>query len=290
METLHPLHDKPVDPVRFGVGHGFFVGEGSLRGVTKVLKRLFAPHYNPKYVRGQAADAAGRARRAGRGKVKGAGRAGMARGKRVDQELTRVVRLLTHARMGVRTWLGDEPLVATVENKEAVEELARLRKAGHPCVRNILNVLANKFKRPLYPIDVQVAVGQFRVLRLGTAVDLVCKDDKGGVWIVEIKTGHVSNYHQYCKQMEYPFEAFVDSPYYQHQIQLLLTTTLYRHTFPHSPVVGACVVRIDDYVAHVYELLPELVKLRPKCLDVIAADLIKPIREEKPRKRVRVNK
>jgi len=291
MDCVHPLHRAPVDPVRFGVGHGFFVGEGSLRGVTKVIKRLFAPRYIPKFARGEAAHAAQRARAAGARRVRGAGRAGMARGKKVDAQLARVVRLLHHAGLSVDQYLGEDPLPITRESKDQVEELERLRKKAHPFVGHLLNVLVHKLEDPLYPIDAQVGVGCYRRLRLGTGVDLVCRDERGGVWIVEIKTGYAENYHQYCSYLKAPFQEWNDSPYHQHQIQLLLTTVLYRHTFPLSKVVGACVVRIDDYMTYRYNLSPEFVAKKDACLAVIEADLLHLSAKKKPaEKRARAPK
>lgn len=272
MDPLHPRHQFPRDPVRFGVGHGFHTGEGALHGVTKVIKRLFAPQYHPRYAtHGPASHVVARARAAGRSPLAGAGRAGMKRGKRVDRELVRVVRLLSHARLTAAAYLAPEPLSATATTAAAVRALEALRTDAHPFVAHILRVLTQRLEPPLFPIDGQVAVGQFRVLRLGTAVDLVCLDRDGGVWIVEIKTGYLENYHQYVARMKPPFEAFPDSPFYQHQIQLMLTCDLYERTFQ-TRVAGACVVRIDEFHVHRHELQPAVAALRDRCLAVVAAD------------------
>lgn len=284
MDCVHPLHRAPADPVRFGVGHGFFVGEGSLRGVTDVIKRLFTPRYNPKFARGEAAHAAQKARAVGARRVRGAGRGGMARGRKVDSQLARVVRLLHHAGLSVDQYLGKAPLPVTRESKDQVDELERLRKKAHPFVGHLLNALVHKLEDPLYPIDAQVAVGCYRRLRLGTGVDLVCRDERGGVWIVEIKTGYTENYRQFCGYMRAPFNERDDSPYHQHQIQLLLTTVLYRHTFPLSKVVGACVVRIDDYMTYRYDLEPYFVARKDACLAVIETDLLHPPAARKKKK------
>ena len=123
----------------------------------------------------------------------------------------------------------------------------------------------------LQPIDSQVPVGCYSPLRLGTAVDVVCLDAAGRVWIVELKTGYKNNYRHFCGPLQAPFAAFDDCPYHQHQIQLLLTVELYRHMFPGVRVGGAAVVRVVDDGTVMYPLLAGMQQRIDACLATIVA-------------------
>lgn len=272
MEPLHPLHAQPRDPVIFGVGHGFRTGQGALRGVTTTIKKYFAPNYNSAAaVNGELPASYVKAKAEGRTGVKNAGKGGFKRGRQVDRQLTRVVRLMGIADIPTRAVLAlDTPLPESKE-EAARKALGRLRSKLHPFTRFLLERLSEGVTidgalEPLQPIDAQVCVGVFHPLRLGTAVDLVCRTRAGDIYLVEIKTGYPKNYHMYCGPMEAPLGGFRDSPLFQHQLQVLLTEFLYHQTFPDVPLKGSLLLRITEFSIDVYHPHDGLRELLPKIL------------------------
>lgn len=271
MEPLHPLHAQPRDPVIFGVGHGFRTGQGALRGVTTTIKAYFAPNYNSKAaVNGEPPASYTKAMAEGRVGVKNAGKGGFKRGKTVDQQLTRVVRLMGHSGIPTAAVLADAPL-PTGNDVAARKALLKVRNKLHPFSRFLLQRLSEGVTidgatEPLQPIDAQVAVGVYHPLRLGTAVDLVCRTRAGDIYLVEIKTGYLKNYHMYCGVMEAPLNGFRDSPLFQHQLQVLLTEFLYHQTFPDVPLKGSILLRITEFSIDVYHPHATLRELLPKIL------------------------
>lgn len=271
MQPLHPLHAQPRDPVIFGVGHGFRTGQGALRGVTTTIKKYFAPNYNSAAaVHGELPASYVKAKAEGRVGVAGAGKGGFKRGRKVDSQLTRVVRLMGHSGITTAEVLADGPLPAG-EDAAARKALQRVRPTLHPFTRFLLQRLSEGVTidgalEPLQPIDAQVCVGVFHPLRLGTAVDLVCRTRAGDIYLVEIKTGYPKNYQLYCGAMEPPLAGFRDSPLFQHQLQVLLTEFLYHQTFPDVPLKGSLLLRITEYSIDVYHPHDGLRELLPKIL------------------------
>lgn len=271
MEPLHPFHAQPRDPVIFGVGHGFRTGQGALRGVTTTIKKYFAPNYNSAAaVHGEVPASYAKALAEGRTGVSGAGKGGFKRGTQVDRQLTRVVRLLGHSGIAPAELLAEGALPAGAD-AAARKALQRLRTKLHPFTRFLLQRLAEGVTidgvlEPLQPIDAQVCVGVFHPLRLGTAVDLVCRTRAGDVYLVEVKTGYRKNYHMYCGAMEAPLNGFRDSPLFQHQLQVLLTEFLYHQTFPDVPLKGSLLLRITEFSIDVYFPHAALRELLPKVL------------------------
>lgn len=84
----------------------------------------------------------------------------------------------------------------------------------------------------LRPVGAQFPVGH-ELLRVGTAVDLVCVDTSrdNQVVLVEIKCGFAWYYEKHTEwMMQPPFQDKHDSPHNQHQLQLALTRVLYSRT------------------------------------------------------------
>lgn len=271
MEPLHPLHAQPRDPVVFGVGHGFRTGRGKLRGVTTTIKKYFAPHYTSAgAVNGELPESYVRAQREGRTGIANAGKGGFKRGRQVDRQLTRVVRLMGISDIPTSAVLSTDPLPESKQTA-ARKALGALRLKLHPFTRFLLQRLSEGVTidgatQSLQPIDAQVAVGVYDGIRLGTAVDLVCRTKDGDIYLVEIKTGYPKNYQMYSRYMEPPLEGFRDSPLFQHQLQVLLTEFLYHHTFPHVQLKGSLLLRITEFSIDVYHPHEGLRALLPSVL------------------------
>lgn len=92
----------------------------------------------------------------------------------------------------------------------------------------VINYLADQ--------KLQVVYSQFPVadsdLRLCTAIDLVTQTPDGTLVLIEVKTGYHNYRHRFQRTMAGPYQQLNDSPYHQHQLQLLLSTRLFRDSFP----------------------------------------------------------
>lgn len=277
MESLHPLHATPREPLRFGVGRGFYTGQGTLRGVTTTIRSLFTPNYRASEARGPMVPMVpGPPEEAKASAAPQGPRGGLRRGKQVDRQFTRVVRLLGQTGLDLAAFLKPGRMPPSVTPNTAARVALQRMRGDHPQTKlhpftfRVLEFLARK---QLRPIDAQVMVGCYFPLRLGTAVDIVCLDARDRVWLLEIKTGYHRNYHHSCGAMEPPFRAFDDSPYHQHQLQMLLTLELYRHTFPQHNVAGAAVIRVSPSGTYVYPLRPEFRARADACLATVNASL-----------------
>jgi hypothetical protein len=99
------------------------------------------------------------------------------------------------------------------------------RRALRPQTKRIIKALHDM---KLVPVESQVVVCN-EVLRMGTAVDLVCRHRITKKFVVlEIKCGYDSYYnHHTIYKMNEPFSAMNDAPANQHQIQLGLTASMF---------------------------------------------------------------
>jgi hypothetical protein len=84
--------------------------------------------------------------------------------------------------------------------------------------------------RKLTLVHAQLAVADLS-LRTGTCLDLVAFDGKCYI-IIELKTGYENYKLRFSQQMLAPFENFTNCPKNQHLLQLLLSTHLFKATYP----------------------------------------------------------
>lgn len=113
---------------------------------------------------------------------------------------------------------------------------------------------------------------------LGTAVDVVFFTNANApqIWCIEIKTGYDSGYEGPTKRrIKKPFNMLDDSPYSQHQLQLLLTKHLFEK-MTNVAVHGAEVWRIgtpqgplERCPINIYPLHPGLSDLGQTLLDCV---------------------
>jgi hypothetical protein len=134
--------------------------------------------------------------------------------------------------------------------------------------------------------DAQVAVGDSSMF-MGTKVDVVCTPKakpgdtsapEAGVYLLEVKSGF--DYYLYrhtVNNMQPPLSAFSDSPFNQHNLQLLLTKHMYRKTFPGVKVLGCFLV----YVSYTSVCWVSLNTEMEELLDQIVSTL-RPIQQARP--------
>lgn len=114
------------------------------------------------------------------------------------------------------------------------EQLRDLVKQGDPKGERdprVMTIMSEVRARNWKILDAEYCVGD-RDLRLGTGVDLLCVTQAGTPVIVEIKCGFdsVSYTGPTKRRLKKPLSMLDDSPYSQHQIQLLLTRFLFEKT------------------------------------------------------------
>lgn len=167
-----------------------------------------------------------------RAPVRGA-RAGIRRGTAVDNELRRVVND------------GAEP--------------------KHPFTRKILKALE---LAGLKPVRAQVLVSD-PVHGLSTGVDLVCSKGRRTV-LVELKCGWglPGSYEAHSGYMRGALSDVRNSPYYQHQVQTVVTRALYAATYP-GEMPDAVVVRVTDAGVHMHRLDPAIAALQHRIVDAL---------------------
>lgn len=202
----------------------YFQGQAA-RGVTQVLQACFYPHYRYR-------DAQKHNTRAPRSKtiVRAKRGSALAQGKWLDRD---VGALCTHLHKSATANL--DLLLKTPED--------RFWRQRHPGLRPLCVWMQ---QHGWTPKKTQLCVGN-PTLRLATRVDLVAEHKNGTLGIFELKYGFDDYYEESTgKNMLAPLYFCSDAPRWQHQLQLLLTKTLFQHTFPNLPLhdVGGYVIRV----------------------------------------------
>ncbi len=183
-------------------------------------------------------------------------RSGLALGRLVDDEMTRVTALCyliqrerrdaSHHRLGgglrtggTRRWYTTP---ATQLLRASVEELVKLGLTNTTARRITSSVaqftlqthqaISAFTERKWVPVATQVAVGS-EYIGLCTCIDVVCEDhsskkaftDNARV-IVEVKTGFASYYHSGIQKLAPPFDDQRSCPANHHQLQLMFTVLM----------------------------------------------------------------
>jgi hypothetical protein len=115
-------------------------------------------------------------------------------------------------------------------------------------------------------------------LRLGTGVDLLCVTPKGEIATIEIKVGfdNVLYSEHTEKRMKKPFDMMDDSPYCQHQLQLLGTVALFEKmtglTSKHAEVwvIGSPRGNSNSCPISCWPLHPDIIKMSSTMLDLLS--------------------
>lgn len=217
MDDLKSLLDVKFD------GSKFLVNGKSVEGLHSVISATFFPFYDYK--------------RAIFGKQRGLIKAnrhraqnkeeGMEAGKKLDDTLGTVTKWLQASPdLNLRHFCEpDLALPASVASWYSL--INECRRGMQADARQICCAL---LMHHLRPIRAQFPVGH-ELLRIGTAIDLLCKDQRGDYVVVEIKRGFDVYYEAHTEHtMQPPWHAMNDSPHNQHQIQLGLTLLMFCRT------------------------------------------------------------
>jgi hypothetical protein len=106
------------------------------------------------------------------------------------------------------------------------------------------------------PSDTQVRVG-VKEWGLATAVDMTAKDAHGNDVVIELKTGYTNYIHKHTAQpMRYISGNVSDCPANQHQLQLFVTTELFKRSKPHQGNVKSVIFHLTDTGVSLLHLKP----------------------------------
>jgi hypothetical protein len=214
-----------------------------LRGVHPTLTSLFYPKYDYKKLAYGPMTATA---------VSGSGvrmtkhRPGKRAGLLVDTELKRVIQLRQKYNLSMTVFTSYASQVKFKKSSKASDLTPRDTSLLSKRLSNAVYRLWQTFHRlNLIPKASQVPVG-CTALRVGTAVDVVCIDSQQRHVVVEIKTGFAGYYLRHTgNKLKHITPSIDDSAANQHQLQLLLTTELYRRTFPTHRIGSPIVLRVD---------------------------------------------
>lgn len=179
-----------------------------LRGIIDLLKHTFYPNYSYK-----KAFLGPNTKFSGKPKSS-TGLHGKNLGKRVDTELEKFV------------------LDKTILGK---------------CSNETIYLLKYLHKKGLKIINCQFPVADKQV-RLCTSVDVIAIDSGGVIVLIEVKTGYRKYKFNYTQNMKYPLTFLKDSPFSQHQLQLFITTRLFKTSFPEKKCKSLLLYVYEDEV------------------------------------------
>ena len=238
------VHDTPflASPrIAFNSDAKTFVDHESkirYKGVTKLLAASFYPEYTyrdrkkPRRVRWRGKPGVTDQRSGSR--KRNSGKKGLSRGRSVDRQLgVWVQRSKICCSLCAR--LQPKNIRSTIPGSSGVLGVPR------PCKDPFaLAVCAKLAEIRLVPVAAQVVVAD-RQRCIATAVDLVCRNADGEYVLIEIKSGFERTLHASTGNLLHaPFASInkSDCPLNQFHLQLLVTSVLFRLTFPDCTNVG----------------------------------------------------
>jgi len=230
-----------VKPAFFSRKFKAFSVDGCLRrGVHPTIRRLFFPLYSYDTAKsGPFTNARERGM-----KKETRLKSGLFAGLLVDTEMKRSVTLLTKYNLPTEAFVSHKNQMLYAEKFKYQMEAKDCKSLKKKLSVGVNRIFQSLLTVNLKPVSTQTIVG-CSILKVATAVDLVCKDLQGRVVIVEIKTGFMHYYRRFRGYMNVLTPSVTDCPYHQHQLQLLLTYQLYRSTFPSHKMGNAFVIRVD---------------------------------------------
>ena len=230
-------------------------------GLTKLLKTMFYKQYSFKNATegvalGRSNNEVKKSVLAER-KAKGGRGAGRVSGKKLQQKGMQMGNELDDELLVLTRWL-----VESGEKVSMMEALTNLiQKNGVKFSTDTVRIWAALDKMNLRPIGSQVIVWSAR-MNVATPLDLLCLNtDTDELVDVQIKRGYNGYYEKHTKTpMSMPFQMLNDSPYYQHQIQILYEWIMMRESFvgPKKVEMDAVVLRVDNEGVTKYPLAREL--------------------------------
>lgn len=262
-------------------------------GLTKKLKACFYPDYQYTHPASTSSSTSSLVIKKKKSKFpqRDPQKAGMSRGNRLDQMLTKMLSFLEEYGLPHRVF-NFRPVNVSKQTKEEILEqysqwilkcnknITRVRGAAVR-LKSILNsknkhifLLWKQWDDQGYQlVATQLSVGLLYVC--ATNIDCVLRNAYNQYMIVEIKTGMEEYWHRPCESagmmMKAPFEDVNDSPCNQALLQLAFGQLFYQQTFPllKERLITAAVYRVTPKGVTTH-YLPDLIKDRMnKALDTL---------------------
>lgn len=207
--------------------HQFIRKSTVLRGILDPIKYAFFKHYTfEDATYGVEHDRETKVDRRSLARNK---YAGMAKGKKVDQQLSRAFVTMSKLRLSIAQFVNLKNLPLDAKCSAQVRAAIGQSKA---LISNTRALLVKWAKRGLTIVATQLPVGIVSK-RLGTAIDVVLMDAKGNFYIINVKVDSWKNYDKKTKKnMEPPFQNVPNSKRNHNQLQLLAEKILWQGTYP----------------------------------------------------------
>ncbi len=111
-------------------------------------------------------------------------------------------------------------------------------------------------------------------IKLGTAADMIAKDSKGDLYLIEVKTGNLKTFNSYNGAMESGLSDLNNSPYNQGRLQLIVTYQILKRIY--SINIKRCILVhlsddgvnekiIDDNLMKVSDTIYDIVVKKMSC-------------------------
>ena len=199
-----------------------YVRQGQiLKGITKPIEKAFHPNW--KFWKAQQGPE--HCEDVDRRKQARTPQQGMNKGKKVDAQISRVLKFMKRYKLSLRQFVKLKDLPEKKRNAKNAQAI-HLSKTMLSNTRELLLYWA---KRGLKLVATQLPVGSDGV---GTGLDVVLEETKDEYIIVNVKTNAWKNYDKHTgKCMEYPYGDIKDSVRNHNQLQILTELILFYKTY-----------------------------------------------------------
>lgn len=175
---------------------------------------------------------------AGKGKGKGKGKDGRSRSRRrASKRRPMTYREMIGLKRGKEVHDQTEYYV-----KNGMEQLFHKYREPHPMLDQIIKQL---WIHKLVPVQSEYPIFHPKLF-IGTNVDMVCRDEKGRMVFVELKTGDLNSMCGYYKKMESPFKDITDNRMWQAVLQVKLAALLVEKIYSLGHVRSVVIVVEND--------------------------------------------
>ena len=156
------------------------------------------------------------------------------RGRLIDRTVNKMTQLCARG-APLADLIGDAPLTGPLA--------AEVRGFRRACVDYVsAQLIPYLIEHALTPVEAQAPVAD-RSARVGTTIDLVCRDAAGRFVILENKLGFDAYYFRHTDAaMASPFEFLDDSPHSQHQLYLAFAVSMFERNRGVTVNRGECAV------------------------------------------------
>lgn len=152
----------------------------------------------------------------------------------------------------VKSWIGAN---ICAESLEALRDSFVIQHL-HPYTRAVLQFA---YDNHFVPVAAQIPVA-YAAFRIASAVDMVWRDARGRLYVVELKKCKDFYYDWFTGKLKEPLQAFRNSVRNQHQLQLCMTFLMFNETYAKHKADGAFILQVDSDKVRRHEMNAEIYK------------------------------